>query len=138
MIKNLTPTRSESRQSRQGAIVVAVLVALLAATMIGLTLVESVLAHHRQMQVMADRQQCFWLAESAVQRALERLGKSPEYPGETWTVPPKELAASHSGVVTIEVKRVTEPRAGRKIRVEARFPEQTVRQVVCQREVFVD
>jgi hypothetical protein len=105
---------------------------------LGLGLVELVLLQHRQRAVVAQRQQCFWLAESGVERAIHRLSKSPEYPGETWLVPGEALGSSRAAVVTIQVTKAAQPAAGRTIRVEARFPDDPVRRTVVQREHFVN
>jgi hypothetical protein len=126
-----------NRPVRSGAILAMVLVCLLVASMLGIALVERVVMRHRQMTVVAQRQQCFWLAESGAQRALQRLAKSPDYPGETWVVPAQVLGGTQSGAVTIQVTKATEPRVGQRIVVEARFPDDPIRRTVCQRELFV-
>ncbi|MCY2986556.1 MAG: hypothetical protein NTY19_01610 [Planctomycetota bacterium] len=123
---------------RSGAILAMVLVCLLVASMLGIALVERVVMHHRQMTVVAQRQQCFWLAESGAQRALRRLAKSPDYPGETWVVPAQILGGTQSGAVTIQVTKATAPRAGQRIVVEARFPDDPLHRTVCQRELLVN
>lgn len=123
--------------ARRGAILVVVLVSLFVATLLGLGLVELILMHHRQRTIAAERQQCFWLAEAGVQRAIHRLAKSADYPGETWQVSGEVLGTSRPGVVAIQVTKAAPSPSGRLIRVEARFPDDPVRRVVCQREHFV-
>jgi hypothetical protein len=164
--------------SRSGAILAAALVALFVVSLLGLALIQLVVIHHRQEQVEAQRQQCFWLAESGVQRALARLAKSPDYAGETWTIPSAALtgaplaarppvplehgqqaargtrerqaaggtrekqAAGGTGApggatVMIEVK-AGQPGEGRKVHVEARFPDDPVRRIVCEREILIN
>ncbi len=155
--------------SRGGVILAAALTALFVVSLLGLALVQLVLIHHRQEQIEAQRQQCFWLAESGVQRALARLAKSPDYAGETWTIPSATLTgvplaarppvpdlhgqqaargtpgqqtargtrAPGGATVTIEVK-AAQPGEGRKIRVEARFPDDPVRRIVCEREILIN
>jgi Tfp pilus assembly protein PilV len=141
-------------------ILAAALTALFVVSLLGLALVQLVLIHHRQEQVEAQRQQCFWLAESGVQRALARLAKSPDYAGETWTIPSAAFGgvpmaarppvplqhgqqaargtrALGGATVTIEVK-AGQPGEGRKIHVEARFPDDPVRRIVCEREILIN
>lgn len=125
------------RRIRSGAILAMVLVCLLVASMLGIALVERVAMHHRHMAVVVQRQQCFWLAESGVQRALRRLDKSADYPGETWAIPAQVLGGAHAGAVTIQVSQTGEPASGRRIVVEARFPDEPLRCTVFQRELIV-
>ena len=145
--------------SRSGVILAAALVALFVVSLLGLALVQLVLIHHRQEQVEAQRQQCFWLAESGVQRrwhgppnppiTRERLGTSLPRPlvachwrlvrqyrfctGSKLLVAPARAGAT----VTIEVK-AAQPGDGRKIHVEAHFPDDPVRRIVCEREILIN
>ena len=131
-------TRQTDRKARPGVILAAVLVSLLVVMMLGAALTKAVLLYHRQSRVAEQRQQSFWLAESAVQRAIHALGKSPDYKGETWKVPAEILGAGRSGVVTIRVEKTAEPRAGRRIHVEAQYPEDTVQRILFEREVVIE
>lgn len=121
---------------RNGAVLAMVLVCLLVVTLLGAALIQSVVLHHRHMNVTAERQQCLWLAESGVQRALRQLAHSPDYVGETWNVPAQVLGAAQPGAVTIRVTTVDEPRAGHRIQVEACFPDAPVRRTTVHREVY--
>lgn len=123
--------------ARSGAILVTVLVSLFVATLLGLGLVELVLIHHRHRAATVQRQQCFWLAESGVQRAIHRLSKTPDFPGEKWVVPGDVLGISQAAVVTIQVTKVAQPSEARLIRVEAVVSDRAARRIVHQREHFV-
>lgn len=120
--------------ARSGAILVTVLVSLFVATLLGLGLVELILIHHRHRAATAQRQQCFWLAESGVQRAIHRLSNTPEYPGEQWVVPGDVLGIPQAAVVTIQVTTVADPSAACLIRVEAVVADNSARRIVYQRE----
>ncbi len=106
---------------RAGAILAMVLACLLVASMLGLALIKTVLVHHRQMQVIGRQQQCFWLAEAGIQRAVQRLADSSDYGGEKWEVSADVLGGPRPAVVTIEVGEVAGSTDGRELRVEARF-----------------
>lgn len=123
--------------ARPGAILVMVLVSLAVASLLGLGLVQLVLMQHRQRTATAERPQCFWLAESGVQRAVHRLSKTPNYPGEKWIVPADVLGTLQAAVVTIQVTKLPEPSAGLLIRVEAVVAGNSARRIVCEREHFV-
>ena len=90
--------------------------------------------------------------------ALARSAKSPDYAGETWTIPSAALGGvplaarppvplQHGqqaargtrggATVTIEVKAF-QSGEGRKIHVEARFPDDPVRGIVCKREILIN
>jgi hypothetical protein len=131
---------NDCRQTRprSGTILVVVLLGLLVVMLFGLTLTKAVVTHHRHKRISSFQAQSFWLAESAVQRAVRSLSKSPEYKGETWRLPADVLGGQHAGVATILVETVTEPAVGRLIRVEAVYPEAPVRRVVHKRELFVN
>jgi Tfp pilus assembly protein PilX len=129
--------RRSRSSNRVGAILAIVLVSLFVAALMGLSLVELVLMHHRQQTRFAQQEQCLWLAESGVGRAQMRLARSPEYRGETWTVPGEVFGAARPGVVTIEVTSVRQPHAGRQIRVEATYPDDPMRRIVIERTHFL-
>ena len=130
--------RSPSKTSiRTGAILAMVLASLLVASLLGLALIETVLVHHRQMHVMGRQQQNFWLAEAGIQRAVRRLAESSDYQGEQWKVSAEVLGAARPAVVTIEVIKDAGSPQARSIRVEARFPGDSVRQGACRRELVV-
>jgi Tfp pilus assembly protein PilX len=118
-------------------VLAAVLITLLVVMMVGAALTKALVAHHRQSRLAEQRQQAFWLAESAVQRAVHALAKSPDYSGETWRVAADVLASGSAGVVTIKVESLTEPQAGRRIHVEASYPDDSAHRSFCQRELFV-
>jgi len=126
------------RKTRLGVILAAVLIGLLIVMLVGGELTRAIVLHHKQARVLEDRQQSFWLAESALQRATHALASSQDYEGETWRVPADVLGAAWAGVATIQVESVSDPEPGRRIRVEAYYPEDTMHRIVYQRELFVN
>jgi len=122
---------------RDGAVLALVMIGLLVASLIGLTLIQSVLSQTRQMQTLSRQQQCFWLAEAGVQRATQAIAKSTKYEGETWTVPAEVLDTPQPGVVMIELSAAKGTPALREVRVEARLSEGPVRRIICRREFAV-
>ena len=122
---------------RAGAILAMVLASLLVASMLGLALIKTVLVHHRQMQVMGRQQQCFWLAEAGVQRAIQRLADSSDYGGEKWEVSAEMLGETRPAVVTIEIGKAAGSADKRELRVEARFSGDPEWPNACRRELVV-
>jgi len=122
---------------RRALIIPIVMVALLLVMLTAATLTRSLALHRRQMRAVEQRQQAFWLAESALQRAIRAAAKSPEYAGETWQVDAATLGAGQAGVAVIRVEPVAEPQAGRRIVVEASYPEASVHRTLIQREWFL-
>jgi hypothetical protein len=124
--------------SRTGAILVIVLISLLVAMVLGGELIKATVVRHRQTRLAEQRQQSFWLAESAVQRALHALSESPDYEGETWRVSGEYLAGGLTGLAVISVKPSGEAGQGRLIRVEAHYPDDPVHRTLYERELLVD
>jgi len=130
--------KSPKRKPRPGVILAVVLIGLLVVMLVGAELTRAIVLHHRQMRVSESRQQSFWLAESAVQRAALALGKSPDYKGETWRVPAEVLGAGSPGVAIIQVEPASEPETGRLIRVQAYYPDGASHRILHERELLVN
>jgi hypothetical protein len=92
--------------------------------LISSALVRGVAFRHQQLRVELERQQAFWFAESAVQRALIRLRTSTEYTGETWTVAMELDGQPWTGVAAIIVQPPATDANHRQITVEARWSDQ--------------
>ncbi len=119
---------------RRGSILVVVLVSLLVASMLGASLIRTVVVHHRQMRILGGQQQAFWLAEAGVQRAEAQLSKDAQYNGETWPVPAGVLGASRTAEVKIQVTRPDGQPLVRAIRVEVVLDDGRAEPAGCQRE----
>ncbi len=129
--------RTESNR-RPGAILAAVLLSLLVVMLVGAELTEAIVQHHRQSRLAEDRQQAFWIAESALQRAAHALARSPDYKGETWRVPAEVLGSGRAGVATITVEPAAGPASRRRIAVQAYYPDDPVQRTLYERELIVD
>jgi type II secretory pathway pseudopilin PulG len=116
---------------------VAVLVTLLVAALLAAAFIQSLVGHLRQVRIAEQQQQSFWLAESAMQRALQRLATDADYRGETWNVSPELLGGPDAGLAVIRIEPTTSPQPGTWIRVEARYPDDPVHRITHNRERFV-
>jgi Tfp pilus assembly protein PilX len=121
----------------RGALLVVALVCLVVVVTIGASLVRQLLLQHRQSLQEQSQLQSLWLAESAVERALARLAEQPDYTGETWQIDGPQLPNDSPGVVVIRVETTAGEAAARRIVVEARYPHDTLYQVVQQRTYTV-
>jgi Tfp pilus assembly protein PilX len=97
-------TRFTIRPHRRGFAVAAVLVCLLAITLIGAGMVQSLIEAQRSSRLAHDRLQALWLAESGVDRAVARLRTDNQYKGETWTLAAEEFDGRRGAVVEIAVE----------------------------------
>jgi Tfp pilus assembly protein PilX len=122
---------------RSGAILAMVLASILVAGMLGLALIKTVLVHHRQIRVIGRQQQCFWLAEAGVQRAVRSLAQSSDYGGEKWELSADVLGDATPAVVTIEIAKLAGSGDARELRVEARFSGAPTRPNACRRVLAV-
>ena len=110
-----------------------VLFCIVLAMAIGASLLQAVLLHHRQAKTLEQQHQSLWLAESGVQRAINKLRSSPDYRGEVWTIPATTLGDLGDGRVTIQVEPQENDPASWKVVVEAVYPDHPQHRVVQQR-----
>jgi Tfp pilus assembly protein PilX len=115
-----------------------VLVCLLVAMLLGAELIRATAIAHRQVRGVEQRQQAFWLAESAVQRARHALAESPDYAGETWRIVEDHVAGGQAGLAVISVQPAEGSASGRLVRVQAYWPDDPVDRALCEREILVD
>ncbi len=114
-----------------------VLLCLVIAMMLAAAVTRTVLMHHRHAQVLAQQQQSFWLAESALQRAVHQLRESTDYRGEQWKIPAESLGGKSDASVLIRVEPATGGDAQWQITVEASYPELPPHRVVVARELSI-
>src|SRR4051794_6380407 len=100
----LVRARPRTAAPRRGVVSVAVIVCLLAITMIAGALLRIGLAERRLIRDEERRLQAEWLVESGLERAAERISASGDYAGETWNVAADELNGPAPGVVRIVVE----------------------------------
>ena len=122
---------------RRGITVAVTLVCLLVVVTLGAALVRAMVDHRRQTLRDQHRVQAFWLAESAIDRAISQLASSPGYKGETWQIDSDSLGGRWPGSVLIRVEQAGTDEQARKVIVESRYPEDTVRRVTERIEVVV-
>jgi hypothetical protein len=115
-----------------------VLLSLLVVLLVGAELTKAIVQQRRQSRLTEDRQQAFWIAESAVQRAVHALAKSPDYQGETWRVSGEMLGTDRAGVATIKVAPAEGSPERRRIVVQAYYPDDAVYRTLYERELFVE
>ena len=124
------------RQIRSGTAMVVALVALLVVTLIAATVLRTTISLHRQSRIYDRQLQADWLADSAVARAAAQLSSNADFRGETWTV---DLAPqAGGGVVAITVEAIDGQPQGRKIIIEARYPDDPVQRAVATRNLILD
>lgn len=87
--------------SRRGGALVIALVLLTVASLLGVVVVRSVIAHARQLQRTPWRLQAEALAEAGLNRAAVQLRASPDYAGETWQIPAADLGEHFAARVDI-------------------------------------
>jgi Tfp pilus assembly protein PilX len=122
----------------QGAILAVTLVVLIVVMLFAAGIARALVLQHRQGRGLEQRQQAFWLAESALQRAKVAMATDAAYAGETWNVPASMLGSGESGLAVIRIEKKDTPRPGRVVHVEAYFPDQGVNRFSFERETFVD
>jgi hypothetical protein len=105
--------------------------------LVGGALVRSFVVQHRQTQTHQQAQQAFWLAESAVQRAIARRRASDKYLGESWRVSLDHHGRPQQGVAEIRVLPVAGQREQQTIEVEARWPDLPFDRVVEHRRLTI-
>lgn len=98
------------------------MVALALASAIGLAVLKTTSAQHRQARFEQFRAQSTWLAEAGVERAAARLARDAAYGGETWNVEAERLDGRHAGRVVVEVAADPQGESIRRIVVVADFP----------------
>lgn len=106
---------------RRGAVLMAVMFCLAAATLLCGVLLKITLSEQRQGRFAEWRRQAEWLAESGIERAAAQLAASAEYTGETWDLTEEELSQHATGVITIEVEAVDGRSDLRLVRVRADY-----------------
>jgi hypothetical protein len=137
-MRRLHPGHGGSRRS--GMISVAVLVCLLVMTLICGSLLRLV---HSQRALVRNQErtlQADWLAESALERAVSRLGSEPAYRGETWTLSAFDLGGQTPAVVIIKVEPLRDPAESnrRQVMVQADFPIDAPQRIRSRRQAIVD
>jgi Tfp pilus assembly protein PilX len=143
---------ARAKQPSRGLTVVAVLVCLIILTLISGAILKASAAR-RQLAAKEERRlQAEWLAESGTQRAIARLARDPDYPGETWSLAvgdlgegprtkPAQASAGSGNIaarITIAVERVPAETKRRRVRVQADYPLDEPRRSRHSKEIMID
>jgi Tfp pilus assembly protein PilX len=126
------------RSHRRGAGVVVALVTLLVVMLITATLVQSLIAAHRQARINQHELQAEWLAEAAVSRATAQLAARSDYTGEKWQATVSESGGSEDiGVAEIRVEQPALQSSRVRVTVAAHYPDHAWRRVTVSRTYLV-
>jgi type II secretory pathway component PulK len=106
---------------RRGAVLAVALVCLLVVVTILSGMLRNAVRARRQLHAERDLRQTQLLLEAGLDRAAAALRRSPEYRGETWNIPAKEILGQGDGQVVIETV-AADAAAGRQVRVSAEYP----------------
>lgn len=126
--------------SRGGVIAVVALACVAAASVVMAVAVRRSLAEWKVVRFDAQRTQCRWLAESALERAVARLAADPKYEGELWRIPAAVLTGkddSHGAAVKIEVAATAKEASLRVIRVQADWPEDSTARTRVRKQTTI-
>jgi type II secretory pathway component PulK len=105
--------------SRRGAVLIVAMVCLLISSLILGVLLHIGMLHYRQQRAEQERTQAAWLAESAIERAADRLAADRNYAGEAWQLSSTEIGGAFEGKVQITVAAEADNRV---ITVAALYP----------------
>jgi Tfp pilus assembly protein PilX len=121
----------------QGIALPLVLVCLVLIGAVSVVVLRTVVLQHRHLQTVEQQDQALWLAESALQRAANRLRTSPDYAGEVWNVAADTLGGIEAAEVKIEVTPQEDGSRGWRVVVEAIYPIDAPRSVLERREAWI-
>jgi Tfp pilus assembly protein PilX len=79
--------------------------------------------------------QSFWLAESAIGRAVAQSQANPDYVGESWRVTTTHNSVPRTGLAVIRVERIEGTAGEIRIYVDATWPENDINRVVRRKEL---
>src|SRR5687768_2951716 len=94
--------------NRRGAVLVAVLVVMMVASLLFGAMLRTNRDEHRLLRIYQQRLQAQELAQAGLERAAARLAGDDAYAGEIWQIPAAELTGADPAAVAIEVQNVEE------------------------------
>jgi Tfp pilus assembly protein PilX len=124
----------QTSTKKRGAIMAVALVLLTVVMMLGASLTKRMLIYHHQTRFLQLRQQAFWLAESGLERGIQKSAKGDAYEGESWKVPAEALGQQTPEAVVIRIERQSDVKSERKVVVTSAYPQGVTRQFVDRRE----
>ncbi|HCO23297.1 MAG: hypothetical protein CME31_27125 [Gimesia sp.] len=116
---------TQKKKTRQGAVLVIVMICLLLISLVMASLLKSTLMQRRQMLKEQLQVQADWLVESALERAAQRRLTNSEYQGEVWQIDPEELGTRYAASAEIVLETEGDGEADRRLSIQARvkYPE---------------
>ncbi|MDB4637635.1 hypothetical protein OAK47_01225 [Planctomycetaceae bacterium] len=123
--------------SRQGAVAVVVLLAILVIFSLGLTMLQTTLKERERTLQFEQRQQSAWIAAAGIEHAVYQLRTNPAYTGEIWKLSEDELVGKYSGQVEIQIADNADNR-GKSVTVIADYPNDLQHRIRTRREIIVD
>jgi hypothetical protein len=131
---------------RRGLSAAVVLVCLVVVTMISGAILKLGVAERDAARARERALQAEWLAQAGLERAVARLGRNPDYSGETWEIAARDLRPDDAGPavpgpaasVLIAVQRPAGQPAARLIRVQADAPPDPARRARHSTQLLVE
>ncbi len=136
--KRLTRNSFLKKYSREGFVIIIVVVSLIMASVISGTMIKQSMATEKQSQRELNRVQAAWLTESGIERGLYRLKTNKEYTGETWKISDKEFGMKESGEVLISIVDSQNPEGSQQLKVTATYPVDSIYRAIQTKSIQVN
>lgn len=116
--------RSTSKLSRQGVLLIAVLICMAVVIAIIGVMFSSSLRTRRQLHSERDLRQVELLLDAGLRRAVARIAADESYLGETWRLPADQLLQHGAAEVTITAAPANDSAdsASTEVTIAARYP----------------
>jgi Tfp pilus assembly protein PilX len=124
--------------TRRGAVLVAVLVVMMVASLLFGAMLRTNRDEHRLLRTYQQRLQAEELAQAGLERAVARLAGDDAYAGEIWQIPAAELTGTDAAAVAIEVENVAQRSRRRRAIVVVDYPQDSPRRVRHRQEALID
>lgn len=123
---------------RRGAVLVAVLVTLMVASVLLAALLRTGRQEAEMLRNQQQRLQATELAEAALERAAAQLRSDAHYKQENWRVSAKDLGGFFDAVIRIDIETPDAEPLRRRVRVEVNYPPSGEQRVRHRREAWID
>src|SRR5687768_4107906 len=128
----------KKKHSRRGAVLVAVLVTLMVASMLFAAMLRTSRQEHQLLRDHQRRLQAIELGQAGVERAAAQLAADEAYSAEVWRISAAELGSREDADVKIAAEALADRPQRRRIRVEVSHPPSGERRAQHRREVLID
>lgn len=130
--------KSPRHRPRRGAVLVAVLVTMMVASLLFAAMLRTGREEHQMLRGQQLRLQAIELGQAGVERAAAQLAADAAYQSEVWRVSAAELGSRQDASVKIDVERVVDRPRRRRIQVEVNYPPAGEQRVQHRRQALVD